>query len=182
MALKSTVYKVNLQVADMDRDYYADHALTIASHPSENEERLMMRLLAFALNAHERLEFANGLTDQDEPDLWLRALDGEVSLWLQVGQPDERSLVKACGRAAAVRVYNAKTTTRAWWESAAGKLAKFRNLEVWAVDPAAAAAMAAMAGERSLNLLYTIQDGEVWLRDDKDAVRIEPVRLNPSGS
>jgi len=99
MAIKSTIYKATLQVADMDRHYYADHALTIARHPSETDERMMMRCLAFALNAGEALAFGKGLSDADEPDLWQRDLTGAIQLWIEVGQPDEKRILRACGRA-----------------------------------------------------------------------------------
>src|SRR5471032_971236 len=102
MALKSTIYKANLQVADMDRHYYADHALTIACHPSETPERMMVRVLAYALNAHERLGFGKGLSDVEDPDLSLKDLTGRVQLWIEVGLPDDKTVLKACGRADAV--------------------------------------------------------------------------------
>src|SRR6201986_4799618 len=105
MALKSTIYKAGLQVADIGRNYYADHALTIACHPSETPEPMMVRVLAFALNAHERLGFGRGLSDVDDPDLSLKDLTGQVELWVEVGQPDEKAVLKACGRAAQVKIY-----------------------------------------------------------------------------
>ena len=98
MALKSTIYKAELQIADMDRHYYADHALTIARHPSETDERMMVRVAAFALFAQERLEFCKGLSDTDEPDLWQKDLTGAIETWIEVGQPDERRIAKASGR------------------------------------------------------------------------------------
>jgi hypothetical protein len=105
MALKSTIFKIDLQIADMDRGYYADHALTIARHPSETDERMMARVLAFALFAAEDLSFGNGLSTNDEPDLWRRDLTGEVLLWVDVGQPDEKLIRKACHRARQVVVW-----------------------------------------------------------------------------
>jgi uncharacterized protein YaeQ len=98
MALKATVVKAELQVSDMDRHYYASHNLTLAQHPSETDERLMVRLLAFALNADERLEFGKGLSSDDEPDLWRRDYTGDIELWIDLGQPDESRIRKASGR------------------------------------------------------------------------------------
>lgn len=118
MALKATIYKAELEVVDMDRNYYATHRLTLACHPSETAERLMIRLLAFALNAHEQLEFGKGISDSDEPDLWLRDLTGVIELWIA------------------------------------------RDL--------------ARLAAPSINLQCSIQDGEIWFRDDKEAaVRVE---------
>jgi len=99
MALKSTIFKAELSIADIDRGYYRDHALTIARHPSETDERMMMRILAFALHADDALEFGRGLSADDEPDVWRRDLTGAVEQWIEVGLPDERVVRKACGRA-----------------------------------------------------------------------------------
>ena len=105
MALKATIFKVGLQVADMERGYYGDHALTVARHPSETDERMMLRVLAFALHAGPDLAFGKGLSTDDEPDLWQRDLTGAIALWIDVGQPDEKLLRRACGRAREVVVY-----------------------------------------------------------------------------
>ena len=114
MALKSTIYKADLQIADMDRHYYQDHSLTLARHPSETDERLMVRLLAFVRHANESLIFAKGLSDVDEPDLWQKDLTGAIELWIDVGQPDERRMLKACGRASQVVVYSYSSTSAIW--------------------------------------------------------------------
>jgi len=130
MALKATIYKAQLAVADMDRGHYADYALTLARHPSETDERMMLRLVAFALHAHERLAFGKGLSDPDEPDLWRHDLTGLIEDWVELGQPDERNLIKACGRARAVTVYNYGGGASQWWSGAQGKLERARNLQV----------------------------------------------------
>ena len=105
MAMKSTICKAVLDVSDVDRNYYAEHALTIARHPSETDERMMMRLIAFALNAHEHLTFGKGLAEDDAPDLWHKDLTGAIAHWIEVGQPDDKTLLRAAGRAARVTVY-----------------------------------------------------------------------------
>ena len=105
MAIKATICKANLQIADMERHYYQDHALTLARHPSETDERMMVRLLAFALHAHEYLEFGQGMTADDEADVWQKDLTGAIELWIDVGLPDEKLIRKACGRANQVVVY-----------------------------------------------------------------------------
>lgn len=184
MALKSTVHKVALQIADMDRHLYADHALTLALHPSETEERMMMRLLAFALRVpadeHDgRLQPAAGLSDVDEPDLWQHSLSGELRQWIEVGQPDERRLTRACGRAGRVAVYAYSASTPVWWAPLGPRVARLRNLEVWRIESAQSLALAAMA-ERSMQLQVTVQDGLVWVGNGRASVELAPQRLHPA--
>lgn len=176
MALKSTIYKANLQVADMDRNYYADHALTIARHPSETDERMMIRVLAFALQAAEGLAFGRGLSDEDEPDLWRRDLTGAIEQWLEVGQPDERRLLKASGRAGQVVVYSYSNSTDIWWKGLENKLTRARNLEVWKIPAEESAELAALA-ERSMQLQVTVQEGEVWVGNGDKVAHLRPLQL-----
>lgn len=172
MALKSTIFKVDLQVADMDRGYYADHALTLARHPSENDERLMARVLAFALHAHERLAFANGLTDTDEPDLWRRDLTGQVELWIDVGQPEEKLVRRAAHRAQEVVVLSFGRQAPVWWAQNRSLLERLPHLRVLHVRPASIEALAALV-ERTLRLQCTVQDGQVWLGHERQTVEVE---------
>ncbi len=176
MALNATIFKATLQVADIDRSYYAEHALTVARHPSETEERMMVRVLAFALNAHERLAFGKGLADADEPDLWQKDLTGAVEHWIEVGQPDERRLLRACGRAERVTVYAYRSGAEHWWPPIAGALARAERLAVWRIPPAASRALGALAG-RTMELNCTIQDGQAWLSDSGRTAQIEPIAL-----
>ncbi|HEY3489374.1 MAG TPA: YaeQ family protein [Candidatus Deferrimicrobiaceae bacterium] len=163
MALTATIFKADLNVADMDRHYYADHTLTIAQHPSETDERMMVRLLAFGLHADERLEFGRGLSATDEPDLWLHDLTGRVDLWIDAGQPDERRLRKACALAGRVVVYAyGGRSVDLWWGKAGPELARFDNLSVVAIDPATTDALAVIAA-RTMRLQLMVQDGEAWL-------------------
>ena len=171
MALKSTIYKAELQVADMDRHYYADHLLTVACHPSETAERMMVRVLVFALHAHPLLAFGKGLSDVAEPDLWRRDLTGKVELWIEVGQPDERTVLKACGKADEVAVYAYGTSTVQWWKQAGPKLERARNLRVFGLEPEAVRSLSKLAA-RNMKLQCTIQEGDIWMRDDADAVEI----------
>jgi len=175
MALKSIIYKAELQVSDLDRHYYATHALTIARHPSETDERMMIRLLAFALHAQESLAFGKGLCVDDEPDLWDKDLTGAIVHWIDVGQPDERWILKACGRARRVTVYSYAAASHIWWNQLGGKLERARNLEVFNIPAATSQALAALA-QRTMRLTCTIQDGQVWMAGD-DTVHIEPVVL-----
>lgn len=173
MALKSTIYKAALSVSDMDRHHYGEHALTIACHPSETPERMMVRVLAFALNAHEYLAFGKGLSDIDEPDLWQKDLTGAIEHWIEVGQPDEKRLLKACGRAARVTVYAYSHSATLWWKPIADKLERAKNLAVWSVPAEASQALAKLAA-RNMKLQCTVQEGQVWISDDADTVQLEP--------
>src|SRR6187549_229479 len=132
MAIKATIFKAQLQVSDLDRNHFATHALTIARHPSETDERMMVRLLAFALNADERLEFGRGLSAEDEPDLVRRDLTGLLEQWIEVGLPDEREVRKACGRAREVVVYAYGGRSSAlWWDKVGPALERQSTLAVW---------------------------------------------------
>lgn len=174
MALRSTIYKAEVNVADTDRHYYATRQLTIARHPSETDLRMMVRLLAFALNAHEDLSFTKGLSDTDEPDVWLKDLTGAIKLWIEVGQPEERRLLKASGRADRVIVYcYGGHASEIWFNSVKNKLEKARNLQVISFAQDAVNAMAKLA-QRSMSLNYTIQDGVVHLTSDAGEISIEP--------
>jgi uncharacterized protein YaeQ len=173
MALKSTICKAELSVADIDRGYYGDHVLTIARHPSETDERMMVRVLAFALHADEGLEFGRGLSTDDEPDLWQRDLTGAIERWIDVGLPDERGVRKACGRAREVRVlaYGGRAV-ELWWEGARERLARQDRLVVSEVPVEASRALAQLAG-RSMRLQVTIQEGHIYVADGTASVAIE---------
>lgn len=177
MALKAMVFKVRLQIADMDRGYYQDHQLTLAQHPSENNERMMVRLLAFALNASDSLTFAKDLSDEGEPELSERELSGDTALWIEFGQGDERWLRKACGRARKVKVYAyGGRSVPVWWQQNQSTLARFDNLQVWEIPEPSAQAMARLV-DRSMRLQCNIAEGQVWLSNETDSVTIEPVLL-----
>jgi uncharacterized protein YaeQ len=181
MALKATIFKADLQIADMDRNYYGDHSLTIARHPSETDERMMVRLLAFALHAHEALAFGKGLSTDDEPDLWQKDLTGAIDLWIDVGQPDEKRVLKACGRSAQVVVYSYNSNNQLWWNQAAGKLDRAKNLRVLSLPSTATQAMAALA-QRTMQLQYTVQDGQIWVTGNDQSVQLEAAILKKSAS
>lgn len=182
MALKATIFKADLQVADMDRHHYGDHALTIARHPSETDERMMVRLLCFALHAHEALAFGRGISTEDEPDLWLKDLTGAISLWIDVGQPDEKRILKACGRAEQVVVYCYGSASHVWWNQAGPKLERARNLTVVSL-PSASTQELALLAQRTMRLQCTIQDGQIWVGDGARSVQVEPrVLMAPSAT
>jgi uncharacterized protein YaeQ len=181
MALNATTYKAELAISDMDRHYYATHALTLARHPSETEERLMVRLLAFALYADERLLFGKGISSDEEPDLWRKDRTGEILEWIELGQPDEQRIRKACGRARQVIVFTySGRGAGIWWDKNESLLARAKNLTVIDIPAAAVAALAALA-ERTMRLQCMIQDHQVQVFGIDVSVTIDPtVRMAPS--
>ena len=185
MALKSTIFKANLAVADIDHGYYADHALTLARHPSETDERMMLRLVALALNAHKlqdvcdgdgTLAFGAGLSNPDEPDVWLRDFTGARALWIEVGQPEDKPLIKACGKADEVlRLLPSTTPPRSGGAASRTSSRGRRTCSVYRVPTAASQALAALA-QRSMQLQATLQEGVLMLGDSARHVDIEPLR------
>jgi uncharacterized protein YaeQ len=177
MALSATIFKAELQIADMDRHYYRDHALTIARHPSETDERMMVRVLAFARHAHEALLFGKGLSGDDEPDLWQKDLTGAVQVWIDVGLPDEKRTRRACGRADEVFVYSyGGRAADLWWEQARGKLDRITNLTVVNLPFSATQALAKLA-QRTMQLQCMIQEGQVWIADAEQRIEVDLTML-----
>lgn len=182
MAIKATIFKANLQIADMERHYYQDHMLTLARHPSETDERMMVRLLAFALHAHEYLEFGQGMTEEDEADLWRKDLTGVIELWIDVGIPDEKLIRKACGRASQVIVYcYGGRVADMWFAQNSAQFERQKNLTIVNLPVASTQALAKLA-QRTMNLQCTIQDGQVWLGDGAASVQVERVVLKSAES
>ena len=176
MAQKSTVYKADLQIVDMDRGYYENHSLTVAQHPSETDERMMMRILAFGLHASDALSFANGLSVSDEPDLWEKDLTGAIALWVIVGLPDERAIKKACGRASQVVAYSYGHAAKVWATTLKSGN-KFDNLTVWNIPENASLVMAKLV-ERNMKIQLTKQDGVIWIlsKDETIEFKLESVK------
>ena len=170
MATKATIYKALLNIANMDSHYYAEHNLTMAKHPSETDLRLMVRLVAFILNADEELEFCKGISQEDEPDLWKKSLGGEIELWIDLGQPDEKRIKKACGRSEKVIIYTYQEgMATSWWKQIQTSLTRFSNLQVIHLD---------IEGniedltKRSMSLQANISDNELTLIDEEHSVVI----------
>jgi len=181
MSLKATIYKAQLQIADMDRNVYADHNVTIARHPSETDERMMIRLLAFALNVPAddkagHLEFAKDLWDVDEPALWHKDYTEAVRHWLDVGQPDDKRLLRAASRAGRVSVYGFASSTNVWWKNIENKLTRASNLSVWQIEAAQSQLLAKLA-QRGMQLNVSVQDGTIWMSTATDSVEITPIQL-----
>jgi len=182
MAIKATIFKASLQIADMERHYYQDHVLTLARHPSETDERMMVRLLAFAIHAHEHLEFGQGMTDDDAADLWQKDLTGAIELWIDVGIPDEKLIRKACGRASKVIVYAyGGRVADMWFAQNSSQFERLTNLTVINLPVESTRAIARLA-QRNMQLQCTIQDGQLWLSDGKESVQVERVRLKEPSS
>jgi uncharacterized protein YaeQ len=179
MALKATIFKATLQIADMDRHYYDSHALTIARHPSETDDRMMVRIIAFALNAQERLAFAQNLDDPDQPALYVNDLTGATELWIDVGLPDERRIRKALGRAGEVRVYAyGGSGAAAWWANTERHVRHERKLSVFEFPEETVKLLAANA-QRSMQLQVNIEGGEIWLANDEGSWAVELRTLKP---
>ncbi|WP_114294076.1 YaeQ family protein [Pseudosulfitobacter sp. DSM 107133] len=176
MAQKSTVYKVELSVSDMDRHYYETHKLTVAKHPSETDERLMVRILAFALNAHEHLEMTKGLSSDDEPDVWQKSLSGELELWIALGQPSEKIVRQSCGKADKVIVYSYGRTAGTWWDKIKNSTTRFDNLRVVNLPEAETGALEKLAS-RAMKVQVNIQDGEVMVSVDDEIAYVTPIIL-----
>jgi uncharacterized protein YaeQ len=177
MAQKATIFRAELAVADMDRQHFATHALTLARHPSETDERMMVRLLAFALNADEALAFGRGLSTEDEGDLMQRDLTGAIARWIDVGLPDERSLRKASGRAGRVIVYAyGGRAVDLWWAKNREALERLPNFSAFDVPLEASEALAKLA-QRTMQLQCTVQDGHVWFSNATETVAVTPTVL-----
>ena len=179
MAIKATVFKAAIQIADMDRHYYADHALTLARHPSETDERMMVRLLAFALYADDALIFGNGMSSDEEPDLWSKDLTGAIECWIEVGLPDERIIRKASGRADEVVVVSYGRAAGIWWDENRDKLQRLNNLTVINLPTEATLALAGLVS-RTMQLQCTIQEGHIMITSDAGMLEIEPKILRGS--
>lgn len=172
MALKATIYKADLQIADMDRYYYGGHALTVARHPSENDERMMVRMLAFALSASETLAFTKGIGDTDEPDIWQKDLTGAIQVWIELGQPDEKRLRQICAKSEQVLLYcyNGRSA-EIWWDQIKSKAQRLDNLKVFNVPLADVQALAKLAN-RNMQLQCTVQEEQIWLADQSESVQV----------
>jgi len=184
MAIKSTIFKANVAIADIDHGYYADHALTLARHPSETDLRMMVRLVALALQAHElndtcggdgTLAFGAGLSDPGDPDASLTDFTGRKRLWIEVGQPEDKPLSKACSQADAVVVYPFGSAAEVWWKGIESKLTRLDRLQVWRLPTEQAQALTQLA-ERSMQLQALVQDGAITLSSERGSVHLEPVR------
>ncbi len=176
MAIKATVHKASLQIADLDRHYYADHQLTLAQHPSETLERMMVRLIAFALYADDALLFGQGISTDDEPDLWQKDLTGAIERWISVGLPEERIIRRASGRSSQVVVISYGRTADLWWNENRAKLSRLENLTVLKLPADATQALAKLA-DRTMQLQCTLQEGSLMVTSGSSVIQFEPTVL-----
>jgi uncharacterized protein YaeQ len=157
----------------MDRQYYQDHALTLARHPSETDERMMVRLLAFVLHADEALSFGRGLSTEEEPALWRKDLTGAIDLWIDVGQPDEKTVRQACGRAKQVYIYTyGGRSADQWWEKNLATLERLNNLAVMNLPLDGSRVLTTLA-QSSIQLQCTIQERQIWMGNGTKTAHIE---------
>ena len=170
MATKATIYKALLNIANMDSHYYAEHNLTLAKHPSETDLRLMVRLIAFVLNADENLEFTKGISQDNEPDLWKKSLGSDIELWIDLGQPDEKRIKKACGRSDKVIIYTYQEgMATSWWKQIETSLTRFSNLQVIHLEMDGNIEELA---KRAMSLQANIFDGELTLIEGEQSIVI----------
>jgi uncharacterized protein YaeQ len=176
MAIKATVIKLNLTISDMDRDYYQQHNLTMAQHPSETEQRLILRTIAFTLFAREGLQFTKGLSEDSEPDLWQKNLIDDIELWIDLGQPDEKRIRKACHKAKQVIILSyGDNAAGMWWKSVENKAKTFKNLSVYHINTEQYSSLDQLM-QRHLELNASIQDAELWLSDAEHSLHITPMK------
>jgi uncharacterized protein YaeQ len=177
MALKPTIYKTQIELADSDRNCFESLSLTIAKHPSETLERMTVRLLAYCLNSARGLEFTRGISTADEPDLWVHSDHGEVDHWIEVGQPEEARLRKACGRARQVSVYAFAKSTPTWWNLNGAGISALPHLQVvqfgWEEIQTAAGLL-----DRTVNLSVSVVGGIVYLDNGSTSCSLEPTLLH----
>lgn len=181
MALKATIFKAVVQLSDIDRNVYGDYPLVMARHPSETDERMLIRLLAFALNVPDArddggIEFAKDMWDADEPGLWHRDLTGQIKHWIEVGQPDEKRILRTISRVGRVSIYSFSASTPVWWRDIGPKLTRARNLSVWQIPADQSRALSLLA-QRSMQLQVTVQDGMIWVGDGQRSIEVTPLQL-----
>jgi uncharacterized protein YaeQ len=186
MALKAIIYKARVELSDIDRAVYGEYPIMIARHPSETDERMLVRLLAFALNVpsdndHGALEFAKDMWEADEPSLWQKDFTGYIAHWIEIGQPDEKRLMRASSRVGRVTVYSFSSSTPTWWKGIENKLTRAGNLSVWQIPPEQSEALAVLA-KRSMDLQVTVQDGAIWVGNGERSIEVSPVLLSGPGS
>lgn len=180
MALKATIYKADLQIADMDRHYYAGHQLTIAQHPSETIERLMVRVLAFAKCVDEQasgeeLTYTKDLFETDEPALWRHDLTGQLKQWVEVGLPDETKVKKASARSDEVVVIAYGSQVNDWWNKNS-KIKTMSNVKVYQLSQQTTQDIQTLC-QRTMSLQLNIMDGDWTLSSDDGSVAVEWTEL-----
>ena len=162
MAEKATVCKANITLSDMDRHYYGDLSFTIAQHPSETAERMMVRLLSFCYRAADNLTFTRGLSSVDEPDIWLKSDDGRILEWIEVGQPAPDRLKKAQGVARQVLVFAYGRGIDIWWKNNTAAVQALSKVKVYYFDAAELQDLTKLAA-KTMNLTISITEAIAYI-------------------
>lgn len=170
MATKPTIYKLRIALSDLERNYYDTLNLTIALHPSETPERMMARVMAYCINAQEELSFAKGLSDVDEPDIWVRTMDQQTSLWIDVGEPSHERIKKASRQAKQVRVYSFNTKSDVWWEQSKSKFSMLKA-EIIRLNHTDIEALTELL-TRTMDLSVTITGQSAYVAGDHGEVEV----------
>lgn len=166
MALNATIYKFEIDISDLDKNHYGHYSQTVALHPSETVERMVMRVLAYCLNVNEHLTFTKGLSTDAEPDLWQKNYSDDIEFWIELGLPDEKRIKKACNQSDQVKLYAyGGQGVETWWQGMSGQAFKFSNLSVYRFDMNDVEAFSAHV-ERTMALSCMIQDGQLSLSWD----------------
>lgn len=178
MALTASIFKAEIAISDLRRHHYHNYHHTLARHPSETDERMMLRLLCFAMFADEQLQFSRGLSNDDEPDLWQRNLSGEIELWIELGQPSEKRLRRARSQAKHVVVvsYSGRSAQQ-WWQDNAGSLSRHNWLSVINIDAQESQALSSLT-QRTMRLQCTLDEDAIWLSDDSTSLTVHPQLLS----
>jgi len=174
MALKPTIYKFKIALSDMDRDVYDTFNLTIALHPSETLERMMARVMAFCFNADEQLVFCKGLSDSDEPDLWQHGLDGQLTLWIEVGEPITNRIKKAT-RMAPVKVYCFNNKANTWWDLNQQDIGQL-SASIYQLQWPQMQALAKLV-DRTVDASVTITDGTAYVATEQGECEVSVQQL-----
>ncbi len=176
MALKPTIYKFRITLADIDRNYYDTLNLTIAQHPSETLEQMVARILAFCINAQEHLVFTKGLCAAKEPDIWARTLDDQISLWIEVGEPAVDKIRKATRHSQTVKVYSFNSKSDTWWAEGRAKFNKL-TASVFQFQWRSIQELAALV-KRTMDLSVTITEDTAYIAAENGACEASWVLLS----
>jgi len=175
VALRPTIYKLKIALTDLNRNYYDALNLTVAQHPSETIERMMVRVLAYCINASEQLSFTKGISATEEPDLWAHTLDGHISLWIDVGEPAVERIKKARRLAAAVKIYSFNTKSDVWWQQGQEKFDKLL-VSVFRFQWVEVQTLAALV-QRTMDLSVTISGESAYVATELGECEVSWVSL-----
>ncbi|WP_299659555.1 YaeQ family protein [uncultured Psychromonas sp.] len=175
MALKPTIFKMNINVSNLDQDLYETIPLTIAQHPSETTERMVTRILAFVLNNQEFLSFTKGLSEADDPDIWAKNYSDEFLLWVDVGEPGFERIKKACRQAKSVKVYTFNTKSNVWWKQSLKDFSKI-TAQVYQFDFEQIQSFASLV-ERTMDFSITLTDNVFYIAADKGSCEVNLTTL-----